>query len=279
MNTKKIVVLSIFSLLIAGLAMAQVEKKSNFYVKGFGGYGLLTPGSFKPTNSSDSSFASGKTGMGKGLHFGGGIGFTVSDFLNVGVDAEYLHGNNLIARNLAHNPGYYNNDTITYTILSIIPNITFKALSRPSYFIYTRIGVIFTASTHTTWNQNDSSASPSGLGFFYQDATKNHTNYNYGINLGVQAALGVQFMIKANLRGFVEIVGNYLPISPNTSDLSSYTIRYAPGGGIKLSDNSATPTVTHTSYVQSGNFANNQQAKLAYNVNYIGANIGLVYRF
>ena len=68
-----------------------------FYVKLYGFYGLLTPGSQVNTSSSLSSgmataFKVNATGLGAGPRAGVGLGLIVSDFINVGVDADLLFG-------------------------------------------------------------------------------------------------------------------------------------------------------------------------------------------
>jgi len=282
MRAKNNLLMTILILGTISNVSAQTETKSKFYVKAFGGYGVLSPGSYKLTSVSDTTFSSGKTGMGQGLHFGGGIGFTVNDFLNLGVDAEYLKGAKLTAGSINNStPGFYSSskDTVRYTILSIIPNITFKALSKPSYFIYTRIGIIITATTNSSFLEKDSFPTPTPIGLEDQNARTNSTKFNYNVNLGVQAALGIQFRVVGNLRGFVELVGNYLPVSPSSSDLSSFTVKYNFGSNAIISDNSNNPTKSHTNYVQAGNTTSNEAPKMVFNVNYIGLNLGLAFRF
>lgn len=273
---KKWIILVGLLTIFSTLSIAQKDNEPNFYVKIFGGYGILTPGSFRLTSTSSSSFTVGSTGLGAGLHFGGGLGYILNDFLNLGIDAEYLKGNDLKASS-SYFGGLGNgtsHSTIPYTILSIIPNVTFKALSKPNYLIYTRIGILITASTKSSSIIYDSS-----------DLVTNHpnpiiaanitTNYKYNVNVGVQAALGLQFHITGNLRGFVELVGNYLPITPTSSITTSKTNFYN-NGPTYVSSSTASSSVT---YKKSGDSGSGEQASAAYNVNYIGLNLGVALRF
>src|SRR4051812_41397907 len=63
---------------------------SKFYIKAYGGYGLVNPGSYKLISttyiSGQAAFNTSKSGLGSGVRFGGGIGVIASDFLNLGVD-------------------------------------------------------------------------------------------------------------------------------------------------------------------------------------------------
>src|SRR5580693_9202593 len=87
--------LTIFSFTYGQQPSPEIPKKnpagSVIYIKIYGGYGLLTPGSNILTAStntvgggSSSSFANSHVGLGAGLHFGGGVGVILNDFLNVG---------------------------------------------------------------------------------------------------------------------------------------------------------------------------------------------------
>jgi hypothetical protein len=275
MAGKKLILLACFFSIFSSLIMAQKESEPNFYVKIFGGYGILTPGAFKLTSTSTTSFSVGSTGLGAGLHFGGGLGYILNDFLNLGVDAEYLKGNDLTASSTYSGVlgSGSSHSKIPYSVLSIIPNITFKALSKPGYLIYTRIGILITAQTKSSSIVYDSSDliinHPNPI-----VASNTNTTYTYSVNVGVQAALGLQFHITGNLRGFVELVGNYLPITP-TSSTAVAVINYYNSGPTFVSTST---TTTQTSYKKSGNTGNNEQASMAYNVNYIGLNIGIALR-
>jgi len=98
--TKGIIFAVLISSIVCSSVMAQVETGSKVYIKIYGGYGLLTPGSYRLESTSYNTTGStttgtatiSKTGFGSGPKFGGGIGFIVSDFLNIGVDAEYFSG-------------------------------------------------------------------------------------------------------------------------------------------------------------------------------------------
>src|ERR1700693_4621113 len=76
--------------------LPKIQEGSNFYIKVFAGYGILTPGAYRLVSESISFTAGAPTnitvtkGLGSGLKYGGGLGFILNDFLNLGVDAEYI---------------------------------------------------------------------------------------------------------------------------------------------------------------------------------------------
>lgn len=289
------------ALFFADLANAQkppapaASTNANFYVKVYGGYGLLTPGSYliQPSTTNNgtgnSTFSSSAIGVGAGLHYGGGIGFIASDFINLGVDADYLNGKKLTETSSFTNVNtpYANySETINHSVLSIIPNITFKALSKPSYYIYNRIGLVLSINTKLNVNYSDTVSSTSG-GNTFNDRYIYEYTYKFGLNLGVQAAIGVQFNIAGNLRGFAEIVGNYLPTKPTTAKVVNTYIQSENGVAQPTSINNYNYT-----YKKSGTFSNTStpnstngydynytEPPTVFNINYIGINIGVAYKF
>ncbi len=181
-------------------------QKKTYFAKVYGAYGLFTPGSFKPVSyssvNSQTYFKVPKTGLGGGVRVGAGLGMVLNDFLNLGIDGEYHIGNKISSDGNYSGTGYTytSNTSLEYTILSIIPNITFKAISQPKYYIYTRLGPLigiplkmdglFTSHYEYSGTVTDS-------------YTK--TEYELKTSLGYLAAFGVQVRISDAIRGFGEI--------------------------------------------------------------------------
>ncbi len=266
------------NLVNAQKAPAPSESTSaNFYVKVYGGYGLLTPGSFKGygstnSNGSASSFKTPSTGLGAGLHFGGGIGVILNDFLNVGVDAEYLKGSDIKSNSIyTDNATYYyrSDNTIKQSVLSIIPNVTFKALSEPSYYFYTRLGIVIAVNTDIKTVEYDSSYNNPNY-----NVTHANGKYTTKLSFGAEAAFGVQFTLSGNLRGFGEIVGFYLPSSPSSYN---YTSTNVSNGVTQPSNNYVYNYMSSGAYSSTGPTYN--LPKITNNINYIGLNIGVSYKF
>jgi hypothetical protein len=263
---------------LATLAQSEgpATESPKFFIKAYGGYGFVTPGSFRLTSAVGTSFTVESTGLGAGFHFGGGVGVILNDFLNLGVDAEYLKSNTLKASSsyLGVLGSGVSRDTIGFSTLSIIPNITFKAISKPGYLIYTRIGILLAVHTQSTHNTYDSSDLVTNHPYPIV-ATATQTKYSYNLNVGVQAALGVQIRITDNLRGFVELVGNYLPVTP-ASSVTNFSSNYYNPGPTYQTTASGKINVT---YKKSGDTANGQGAASTFDVNYVGLNLGVTYRF
>jgi hypothetical protein len=296
---KKIILSSLIFLTITGISFCQQPKveapsSSIIYVKIYGGYGLLTPGSNILTAStsaigggSSSAFANSKVGLGAGLHFGGGVGVILNDFLNVGVDAEYLKADNISVNSTFSNSPYYSTQSqlLTHSTLSIIPNITFKAFSKPTYYFYTRLGLMIDIQTKLELTGQDSTYT-SSMGNTYIYLTKDgDQKYAYNLNLGAQVAVGIQFRISEILRGFAEVAGSFLPVSPSTLKWT-FTNQNSVNGGMPNTTN----YIYNFTYAKSGNnqlmsstsgntvTTSETSAKITQNINSVGLNIGLVVR-
>jgi hypothetical protein len=285
MKNKQIIQLLLLVSVVYTQSLAQAPSSADhkFYIKAYAGDDLIAPGSLRSSSSSYSmnngnSFSTSNTGLGAGLRFGGGVGFIVNEFINLGIDADYLKDKKINGSTTdATNSEYlFYSQTTTSSVLSIIPNITFKALSKPTYYIYNRLGLILTANTKIESKFYDSVVSTQ------TDILTADTKYSYSINLGVQFAIGIQFNLTKNVRGFAEIVGNYLPASPASStekytqiepgvdNNSNYQYKY-----LKSGDFNSVSTQNSTG----GENVTSNQSLMTQNINSIGINIGLAFRF
>ena len=280
----KHVLLSFTLLAVFAITQAQTETgESKFYVKINAGYGLLTPGSFKLLSTSYSgsmgNAALSKNGLGGGIRFGGGLGVIVSDFINIGADVEYLSGSKLSVDGSVRNPGgydYFVHQEIAYHTLSITPHVIFKAVSKPDYLIYNKLGLLLNLPTELQKTQHDSSYSNNVADKLIENKSG---TYKVGLTAGLNVALGVQMRLTDKLRGYAEVFGNYLIISPDTYDeTNNYVHNDVPGTSFTkikfiksgaLSNTSDGTTTNITTYVHNDIF----------NMNSIGINIGITYRF
>ncbi|WP_018620698.1 hypothetical protein [Spirosoma luteum] len=252
--------------------------ESPVYVKIYGFYGLLTPGSQVESSSSSistgtttSSFKTNSKGLGAGPRAGIGIGAIVSEFINLGIDAEMMLGADLKTDNtyVGSNYKYTSTNKTTFRVLSIIPNITFKALSRPSYYIYNRLGlvggiVLDYKTVQTSLNVPTTGASTTGE---YTADFKKTT-----IAFGYQAALGVQFRISQSLRGFAEVVAYNQSFQPKEIQNSSVSTK----SGV------ATKSNTITQYKDEGIYSSSPPYQApSYNIamNSVGVSAGILFRF
>jgi hypothetical protein len=290
------------SLILAVLAMssasAQLENTSKFYVKVYGGYGLLTPGSYRlESSTSDDAHPNGistlsKKGLGAGLRAGGGIGVIASDFLNIGIDVEYLKGGTLKS-NSSYRSGTYSSSTekqFKYTCLSITPHVIFKAVSKPDYLIYNKLGILLNLPFDLKVTGNDTSSNTS---ITYTSKSISNGAYKIGLTVGLNVALGVQVRLTEKLRGFGEIFGNYMVLSPKSYTESSAS---TSTNGAVVSKSTSTGNVTfikegEVSYTNTsvpsgiGDGTTDTYTNVVpvsyykFNMNTIGINIGIAYRF
>ena len=284
MNNKTILLLTVM-LLFGLLIQAQTELgDSKFYIKIYGGYGLLTPGSYKLVTSTNPGGAAGTTslskqGFGSGIRAGGGIGVIISDFLNVGADVEYLSGATLKSSTSYLNPGSYSYTSaqqISYTSLSITPHVIFKALSKPDYLIYNKLGILLNLPMDLKKNEQDASFNE---GIAYNYTAVKDIKYKIGLTAGLNVALGVQVRLTDKLRGYAEIFANYMVLSPTDYDEN----RSENSNGV------ITNSVHHISYIKNGETSytangNNSTEVTSvsgntFNMNALGINIGIAYRF
>ena len=274
-------------LLITGVLVsgAQTESsESKFYIKVNAGYGLLTPGSYTQLSQSYSGSIGtaqvSNKGLGNGARFGGGLGVIVSDVINIGADVEYLSGSKLsVSGSIRNQSGfdYFENLSMKYHALSVVPHVIFKAVSKPDYLIYNKLGLLLNLPMNLNSVKYDSSYSNVTAGEEYAE-TKNGT-YKIGLTAGLNVAIGVQVRLTDKLRGYAEIFGNYLVLSPNSyHEINNYSNNGTPGTAI-----------TNTTYVKSGalNYENDGTTTTqtypkngnTFNMNSAGINIGVSYRF
>lgn len=260
--------------------------ESPFYVKIYGFYGLLTPGSQVTTSytsglsgMTNTGFKNNSTGLGAGPRAGLGIGVIVSDFINLGLDADMLFGSALTTENNNNSATYTSKGTTTTTlrVLSITPNITFKALSRPAYYIYNRLGLVGGIVMDYKTNSSNFYVPNTGT----STTTISETDYRQNsLAIGYQAALGIQFRLGESLRGFAEIVAYNQSFRPKEALYTS------------TSTNAKTGAVTNKStyiyqYKSEGEYTNTKQDGIdvyqsaSNNVvmNSIGVGAGILFRF
>lgn len=305
-----------------------------FFGKIFGSYSITTPGSFKAPSSqttirsetgSTSSFKDQKKGLGSGLRAGIGLGVILNEYINIGVDAEYLSGTKLKSNSSQQIYGtviYTNTNGSTsqlpdttlskgdyvmqHNLLSIIPHVTFKAISTNQYYIYTRVGVIIgiplqvkitetNNSLHTT--KIPTSVNPAfPFSYFTETSVKSNHEYKSNPGIGYQAALGIQMRISDNLRFYAEVVSNSLilhPLEYEETDNTTITVNKRSTNGQPAT---SAPIVTdHSRTIQQ--FTNNsttgtrasgpplnqvvyfQSSKISIPINSLNIGVGLAFRF
>jgi hypothetical protein len=241
---------------------AQVKRENSFgkkiFLKFYGGYGLFTPGSYKVSSQilvqwrdPDPSYSGfldstkesrSKRGIGAGFRYGFGIGIVQNDFLNIGLDAEFLRGkkvNNDLS--LPVNSLDYGSvsDAMEYNTITLTPYVIFKALARPAFFLYNKLGISFslpfTLKTSGSKNTNVTLNYPLDNNYFnyifYENSRETITNtenstyntdYKISLGLGLNLSFGINFRINDRWRAFGEIFGNYSALTPRSSGSDTY---------------------------------------------------------
>jgi hypothetical protein len=288
MNRKCILFVFLLITAVSGIRAQDNSGDSKFYIKINGGYGFLQPGSYRlysniiaPAGDVFGSVTESKQGLGSGIRFGGGVGVIASDFLNIGVDVEYLSGATLNSfSSYNSNTGYhtYVDKSVSYTALSVTPHVIFKALSKPDYLIYNKLGILMNLPMDLNLTQHDSSytlAKPD------EDYNSHITQtYKFNLTLGLNVALGVQYRLTDKLRAFGEIFGNYIILSPASSAYKNVA---------SVGKNPPGTDIQNTTYIKNGQTSSTQSGNTTttvssvegntFNMNAIGINIGIAYRF
>ncbi|MEP6596219.1 MAG: hypothetical protein ABJA71_09740 [Ginsengibacter sp.] len=227
------------------------------FIKFYGGYGFFTPGSYSVSSLNSIGWTKpdgighdttvktqAKRGIGGGSRFGFGIGLIQNDFLNIGLDAEYQHRNNLknSLNTLVDDVNYATaTDEMKYTAITLTPHVIFKALARPKFFIYNKLGILltlpFTLSTSGNSGKSSITRLPHSDVFISADSTYRDvlltmsdggnssydTKYKMSLGIGLNVTFGINFRVTNKVRVFTEIFGNYSALSPASSLSSSYS--------------------------------------------------------
>jgi hypothetical protein len=201
------------------------QADNGIYIKVHAGYSLFSPGGDPLLSSPGYLYAptgqlltlTSNTRSGEGLNLGFGVEKEMGKVLILGLDINYLDGKNFSSVGTMNDGGSAAirsswNATGTQSVWSAVPSISFKLLPQTNYYVYTRIGLIM--GFDTKYHDNES--------FITTQSYKEIDDYNYGLNAGVQAALGVQFKLQGNLRGFAEINNNFMDASPSSVRDQSY---------------------------------------------------------
>lgn len=275
---------------------------SKLYIKVFGNYAFPTSASYRSTNyttsfvNNDYTFNTVKDGLGMGLRAGIGVGMVLNDFINVGLDAENYFGPTIKSSNLYYydnNAGLViiNNTSVDYqaNIVMVSPNITFKALSQPGFFIYNRldikVGVMtnVTEKTNNEYNERfieDINVNPNPTDHITK--TKQDFEYQGGLPFGFSAALGFQVKLTDKIRFFTEVEYTYLTYNPKKRVMTKWINNVGTEVDLNAQDKNQVETEYMKSFTIKDGKTNvnepNPQPTLHMPFSSIGLGIGLIYR-
>jgi hypothetical protein len=231
-----------------------------------------------------------------GLRAGAGVGIVLNDFINVGLDVENYFGPTIKSNNLYYYDNLaglvqISNTSVDYkaSIAMVSPNITFKALSQPNFFIYNRlaikVGVMekVTEKTNSEYNERfieDVNINPNPT----DHITKNKQDFEYkgGIPFGFSAALGFQVKLTDKIRFFAEAEYTYLTYNPKKKVMTQWINNDGTAVDLSLQDKIQVETEYMKNYTvkdgQTNTNAPNPQPTLHMPFSSIGLGLGLIYR-
>jgi hypothetical protein len=307
--------------------------QSKIYFKLYAGNGLFTPGSYRINSQLRLSYngaplqatpypyvdtlvkTHSRKGIGGGWRIGGGIGVLLNDFINIGLDAEYINGHrltNAVHITVDNNDYASTTEAIDFKILTLTPYIIFKALSRPNYFLYNQLGIAFTMpsalNTSGRFESLFSNYNYPNSTFYNIDSTQNE-KYKLSLGIGLRVAFGINFRVSNKVRVFGEVFGNYIALYPSSSNRFSSSkdlqidnymdasgvldstiskvinnrttnISYQKGGNVSFDKTSYQENgVTSDGYKKTITTYAEQSHRYAINMAVLGINIGIIYRF
>jgi hypothetical protein len=297
---KKLLYLTFTFLSLSNLHAQKGDSK--IFVKVYGNYALPTSGSYRSTSYTSSivnnnySFNTVKDGLGMGLRAGVGVGIVLNDFINVGLDAENYFGPAIRSTNLYSYDNLAGLVTITNTnvdyqakIAMVGPNITFKALSQPNFFIYNRlaikVGVMtkMTEKTNSEYNERfieDVNINPNPTDHITN--FKQDFEYKGGIPFGFSAALGFQIKVTDKIRFFTELEFTQLTYNPKKKVMTLWVNNDGTTVDLGTLDKIQVETEYKKNYTildgQTDTNAPQPQPTLRMPFSSIGLGIGLIYR-
>ena len=182
-------------------------------------------------------------GLGDGFKFGFGGSFILNDFINLGIDFDYFNStikkyrdSSFQQMNMSNNPGisgkykYAERNITSYkaTLVSFTPNITFKAISRPNWFLYNKLGAIITFRPNSMQDDiTNSTTSTGGQGFYKDSSNTVVKKYKWGIKnpaFGFMGAFGGQVKVGNNVRLFAEVQFSHIVFVIKNRMLTDYVV-------------------------------------------------------
>ncbi len=295
------------------LPALKIKTEPRFYANFHGGYSMALGSTFKfyPDDvssialkmadntvlSKDVTYSAPKKGLGEGFRVGGGISYVLNDYINVGLDIDYFRStikkyrDSSFSQTHAAGPvsqqSYTERNIISYdaTLVTFSPNITLKAISRPRWFLYNKIGAVLTFRPNSIEHDtHQSSSTMNWQGFNKDSSSYTDTRYEWKIknpSIGFSGALGAQVKITEQFRVFGEVQFSHIVFVVNRRLTTSYLVN-----GMEQVNNL---TVSEKEIDFEKNFKTdtwvadpNQPDKAVTQripITYVGFQAGLVYRF
>lgn len=291
----------------------QLKKEPRFFVNIHGGYSFALGSTFRfyPDDvhaitveqiennppAKNTVYKAPTKGLGQGLRVGAGISYIINDFVNTGIDFDYFQSTISKTRDSSYYSiqsaapasefSFNERQTISYdaTLLTISPNIMLKAISRPNFFIYSKVGIVFTFRPNSLQEEKTEGNYRMGWQGFYRDSsTLTERTYEWGIrnpSVGFMGGIGSQVKISERIRAFGELQFSHIVFVVRARSLTSYKI---DGKEMVNTLPVADRELMFEKDLNSDEVTTNpdQPAKTIIQripITYIGAQAGLVYRF
>src|ERR1017187_10309842 len=219
---------------VAFLSLVSTNSNAqNFYISAGIGYGFQAASQALGTNYS--STTSGNTfsesnanvtgSFGKGVNFGGAIGYMFSEHFGGEIGISYLSGSKISSTNNANQVSVESvaitNDA-SATMLRVIPAL--KIVGEAGKITpYARIGLVLGVSPTITANYNETDIYTSLFPIGTYDSTYSSTNkFTGGISIGFSVALGADLKLsnKVSIYGEVGMIAQTW--APTSSNYTSY---------------------------------------------------------
>lgn len=292
-----------------------IPDQPRFFVTIHGGYSFALGSTFKfyaddiesirvqqvNTNPESKSvkYQATKRGLGQGWRIGTGMSYVLNDFLNIGLDVDFFQST--ISRN--RDSSYYRvgsssasmvteqiydeRRTTSYktTLLTFVPNISFKAISRPRFFIYNKVGAVLTFRPNSLQVETVSGNRRQGWQGFYQDSLfTSQTRYDWGIrnpSFGFMGAVGTQIKTSERIRCFAELQFSHILFRVKSRTLTSMIVNGSEmAGTLPVRDRQIEFSKNYVADESVG--SPNQPTRAVtqrFPISYVGMQLGLAYRF
>lgn len=245
-----------YQLADSALPKLKIKDEARFYVNIHGGYALGLGSTFKfypddvrsititQTNNNqpvkNTTYQAPKKGLGQGLRVGVGVSYIMNDFLNVGLDIDYFQSTIRKTRDSSYyitesvngptSRGYTEKYTISYEtrLLTFTPNIVFKAISRPNWYVYNKLGIVATFRPNSLQREKTNGRyETTTQGASTDSAASSEKVYDWGIrnpSIGFMGSIGAQFKLYGRVRVFGEIQFSHIVFVVRDRTVSSFKV-------------------------------------------------------
>lgn len=198
-------------------------------------------GSNAPVKTID--YSNPTKGLGDGVRFGIGASYVINDFINLNFDVDYFRStiqklrdssihqtSQPVNNNSADEYFYSERNTTSYaaTLLSFTPSITFKAIAKPTWFLYNKLGAVITVRPNSLQEDRTDVKTRMGWQGFYKDSSSTSIKkYEWGIRnpaFGFMGAFGGQIKLQHKIRLYAELQYSHIVFVIKKRTLTEFTV-------------------------------------------------------